>query len=240
MKSIKKTARLAGLMYLLLIIFGMGGQVIRRGFIVSGDAAATAQKILANSVLFNAGNVMWLVSLIAFLLLALALYPVLKPVSQLGAASIVLFAVVGTAIEGINTLNVFAAQQLLSGAGAFGGVDYFALFDAGQVYAQVMHTLNLSEAGYHISMVLSFGPWLIPTGYLMYKSGCYPRWFGLLVLLTGAVHLLGEFQYYLLPSFDISGVISAVTVLGEFTLAGWLLVKGVDAEAWEKRALESA
>ena len=98
-------ARVAGFMYLFLIVFGIAGQVVRMSFIEPGDAATTANNIMSNEILFSAAKVSWLISEMFLLLLALALYVVLKPVNKILASLMVLFIVVGVAIESINTLN---------------------------------------------------------------------------------------------------------------------------------------
>lgn len=223
MNAISKTSRFAGLMYLGLIILGIGSQVIRTSFIEAGDATATAHNIMADEMLFHAGNVLWLVSLIAFLCLGLALYHILKPVNEMLAGLMLLFVVIGVAVESINTLNVFAAQQLLSGE------QYLNAIEASQLEAQALYSLNLAEAGYRIATIMSFGPWLIPTGYLVYKSGYFPKAVGVLAILAGAGHLVYIFQYYFLPDADVLGtIVQGVSVIGEFALAGWLLVRGVN------------
>ena len=235
MNSPQKTARVAGFMYLFVIVFGIAGQVVRMSFIEPGDAATTANNIMANEILFSAANVSWLISEMFLLLLGLALYVVLKPVNKILASLMVLFIVVGVAIESINTLNQFAALQLLSGA------DYLTVFEADQLNAQVMYHLDLWEAGYGIATIMSFGPWLIPTGYLMYTSGYFPKLLGVLAMLAGIGFLIESFQYFLLPDYEvISSVGSVAAVIGEFAVCGWLLIKGVNVEQWEKRALESA
>lgn len=228
-------ARVAGVLYLGLIVFGIAGQVARMGFIESGDAATTVSNIMANEILFSAANVSWLISEMFLLLLGLAFYVLLKPVNKILALLLVLFTIVGVAIEGINTLNQFAALQLLSGA------DYLTVFEANQLNAQVMYHLDLSEAGYSIAAIMSFGPWLIPTGYLMYTSGYFPKLLGILAMLGGVGIMIQGFQYFLLPDYDVIYNVAAVAgVIGEFAMCGWLLIKGVNVEQWEKRTLESA
>jgi hypothetical protein len=85
---------------------------------------------------------------------------------------------------------------------------------------------------------VSFGPWLIPAGYLMYKSNYFPNILGILVIVAGIGHLIECFQYFLLPDLAVisaPGVI--ISVIGEFALAGWLLVKGVKVP--EMKAVEN-
>jgi hypothetical protein len=234
-KNPNKTARVAGLMYLLLIVFGIGGQVVRMGFLEPGDAATTVNNIMANEMLYSAANVSWLISEMFLLFLGLALYAVLKPVNKILASLMVLFIVVGVTIESLNTLNHFAVLHLVSGA------DYLTVFEASQLNAQVMYHLDLWDLGYKIAAMMSFGPWLIPAGYLIYKSGYFPKFLGVLAVLAGIGILTEGYQHFLLRNFEVLSVVGGVLgVLGEFVLCGWLLIKGINVEQWEKRALESA
>jgi len=220
-EKIKKTARIAGLLYLLLIVFGIIGQLARQSLIVSGDAATTANNIMANEMQFRGANVSWLISEMFLLLLGLALYVVFKKVNKNIASLMLLFVVVGVAIESINTLNQFAALQLLSGA------DHLTVFSADQLNAQVMLHLDSWEAGYRIAAIMSFGPWLIPAGYLVYKSGYFPKILGILVILAGFGLLIEGLQYFLLPDYAvISSPGSVVASIGEFAFCLWLLLKG--------------
>ena len=133
----------------------------------------------------------------------------------------VLLVVVGVAIESINTLNLFNALQLLSGA------DYLSVYSADQLNAQVMFHLDSWEAGYRIAVIMSFGPWLIPTGYLIYKSGYFPRILGILAILAGFGFLIEGLQYFLLPDYEVISLPgSSAAIIGEFALCGWLLLKG--------------
>jgi hypothetical protein len=221
-KQLKKSARIAGLMYLGVIVFGIIAQIIRMGIIVPGNAAETSNNIMANGTLFNGANVLWLVSMMFFILLGTALYVVLKPVNKNLATFMLVIIAVGVAIECLNTLNLFAAQHLLNS-------DYYAAtFTTDQLNAQAMLYIDSWEVGYRIAQIMSFGPWLIPAGYLMYKSNYFPKLLGILVLIAGIGHLIECFQYFLLPDFTVisyPGVI--IAVIGEFALAGWLLIKGV-------------
>jgi hypothetical protein len=229
--ELKKRARIAGLMYLGVIVFGIIAQVIRMGIIVPGNAAETANNIMANGSLFAGANVLWLISEMFFLLLGITLYIVLKPTNKNLATLMLAIIAVGVAIECLNTLNLFAAQHLLNS-------DYYsAVFTTEQLNAQAMLYIDSWEIGYRIAQIVSFGPWLIPAGYLMYKSNHFPNILGILVLLAGVCHLIECFQYFLLPDFAvISYPVVLITVIGEFALAGWLLVKGV--KVTEKKAVE--
>jgi hypothetical protein len=216
----KKTARLAGLMYLGVIVFGILAQIIYMSFIVSDDAAKTANNIMDNEPLFRASNVIWLISEMFLLLLGLTLYIVLKRVNKNIALLMVLFVVLGVAIESINTLNRFAALQLLTDS------HYLTVYSAEQLNAEVMFRLDLWEAGYSIAAIMSFGPWLIPAGYLIYKSGYFPKILGILAMIAGLGIFIEGFQSLLLPDYEVISYPGALlAVIGEFSVCGWLMVK---------------
>src|SRR6185503_18686548 len=81
--SLKKTARLAGLMYLLMGIPAPYALIyVPSKIIVHGDAAATANNILANEFLFRTGIVSQLISQTLFIFLVLVLYGLLKQVNE--------------------------------------------------------------------------------------------------------------------------------------------------------------
>jgi hypothetical protein len=219
----KKTARLAGLMYLGVIVLGILAQVIYLSFVVSDDAAKTANNIMDNESLFRASNVIWLISEMFLLLLGLTLYIVLKRVNKNLASLMVLFVVLGVAIESVNTLNRFAALQLLTDS------HYLTVYSAEQLNAEVMFHLDLWEAGYSIAAIMSFGPWLIPAGYLIYKSGYFPKILGILAILAGFGIFIEGVQSLLLPDLEAISLPGALlAVIGEFSVCGWLIVKGAN------------
>ena len=75
-------------------------------------------------------------------------------------------------------------------------------------------------------------------GYLVFKSGFLPRIIGILLIIAGFGYVIDSFALFLLPDLNID--ISQFTFIGELLMLLWLLIKGVNIEQWEKRALESA
>ena len=71
-QSPRKTARMAGLFYLIFILTTVLATYVRSQIIVSGDAAATANNIMSSQGLFRVGFVTELVSAVFFLLAAWA------------------------------------------------------------------------------------------------------------------------------------------------------------------------
>jgi hypothetical protein len=224
-------ARVYGLLYLLHFgsFFNLG--IVRQTLIVPGDAAATVNNIMASESLFRLGLVSDLIAQTVFIFMALLLYKLLKPVNKNLALLMVILALVGIPIAMLNLLSHSAALLLLSGAA------YLTVFTADQLQALVMLFLDLQTHGVSIAKIF-WGLWLLPLGYLVFKSGFLPRILGILLIIAGCGYLVDFFTFFLFPNFDTT--ISLFTWWGELLFALWLLIKGVNVEQWEKRALESA
>jgi hypothetical protein len=224
-------ARLAGFLYLSLLPAPLGLVYVPARLIVSGDAAATATNIMASESLFRLGIVSILLVDVVNIVLALALYQLLKPVSKPVAALMVLFASVGIAIGMLNELNQLAVLRVLSGAG------YLTVFSKDQLQALALLFLNLHTQGLNIAQIF-WGLWLFPMGYLVFKSGFMPKILGILLIIGCFGYLIDSFAAFLLPSLRVNLIL--FTSWGELALLLWLLIKGVNVEQWNKRALESA
>jgi uncharacterized protein DUF4386 len=222
-------ARVAGLLYLIMVPLGFFGYMYVPSLIVPGDAAATASNILASESLFRLSIVSALTVQIVNIVLVLVLYKLLKPVSQNHALLMVVFLLIGTPIAMFDQVNLLAVLHLLSGAGHLTG------FTTDQLYAQMTLFLVLHRQGAYIAGIF-FGLWLFPMGYMVFKSGFLPRILGILLIVGSFGYLIDSFAIFLFPNFK---EIVLFTFWGEILFPLWLLIKGVNVDLWEKCAYES-
>jgi hypothetical protein len=191
--------------------------------IVSGDAATTASNIMANELLFRMGIAGNLITQIIQILIVLVLYKLFKPVSKNHASLMVVFALVGVPMAMLNNLNRIAALILLNGA------EFLKVLGIDQLHVQMMFFLELSEQGVLIPTIF-WGLWLLPLGYLVYKSGYFPRILGVLVIMSGFGYLLDSFTHFLIPNYaNYEAILFPVVMLmgmGEILFALWVLIKG--------------
>ena len=219
MNSINKTARMAGLLYLIYVIASIIADLF--GHFVFADASATVNHIMAHESLFRIGFVISLFSYVFFLLAAWYLYVLLKPVNKNLALLFLLLNLGGFAIWCFSVLNLFASLLLLSGA------EYLKVFQPDQLQAQAMLFINLYKNGSTIAQI-PFGVWLLPLGYLVFKSGFLPKILGILLIVDCFTLLLSVFQRFLLPDYEVITYPAwVVGFIAEFGLALWLLIKGV-------------
>jgi hypothetical protein len=196
--------------------------------VVGGDAAATARNIMTSEWLFRSGTVSHLVGQIIFVFLVLALAQLLKPVNKGQAVLMVALALIAVPIAFVNEVNHLAVLRLLSGA------DYLKPLTPDQLQAQAMLFLDLRRSGLLIAQVL-WGLWLLPLGYLVFKSGFLPRLLGILLIIACGGYLVDAVVQILFPS--IEATISQFTFVGELLLPLWLLFRGVNVEQWQRVAL---
>ena len=215
-----RQARIAGSLYLIFIVLLPIATTIRDQLIVSGDATATAQNILANELLFRISYITELVSALFFVLAAWALYSLLRSVSKDIALLFLLLNLCGVAIQCASVLNLSTVPSLLNGVG------YMTVFSGDQLRAQALLHIDMYHDGFIISQ-LFFGAWLIPLGYLVYRSGFLPRLLGVLLIIDFFGVMSRFLQFFLLPEYElISYPGYAAGFIAEVSLTLWLLFKG--------------
>ena len=110
-KEIKKTARIAGILYLFVAVSGFFNMMYGpSSLIVLEDAATTVNNIMASESLFRLGIVNDLISQTVLVLLPLVLYKLLRPVDKDIAAAMLVFALVAAPVAMLSLLNQFAAR----------------------------------------------------------------------------------------------------------------------------------
>jgi len=222
-------ARIAGVLYLTIIISGIFAEFfVRQSLVVAGDAATTAENIMASAGLFRMGIAGDLIMIMSDVALALIFYILLKPISNTLALLAAFFRLAQATTLGINLLNLFFVLQLLNGA------DYLAALDREQVHALVLLFLNAHSTGYAIGLVF-FGFSILVLGYLIFRSGYIPRILGILLMLASLGYLVDSFAHVLLPNYaDYAAVFTLVVFtpafIAELSLALWLLLKGVNVQ----------
>ena len=234
--SPERIARLAGVFYLTVAVFGGFAQLYARSTVyVPGDAAATADNIVEHSALFRFGFVADLVMATSFILLGMVLYRLFKHVNKEVAAALVVFVAIGTGMILVNLLNHFAALLVATDP------SYASALGAGGSDAVVLLLVDMHRYGYLIGGIL-FGLWLFPLGYLTYTSGMFPRVLGVVLMIGCFCYLIDTAMAFLLPDLDaaISTIVIAPAALAEFWMVGYLVLIGVRTPRTAPRARVTA
>jgi len=233
MSSINKTARIAAVLILLTAVLAPFSMIyVPSTLVVPGDAATTANNIGASEGLFRLGIVSDSLVFLLEIVIVVLLYVLLKPVNQTLSLVAAFSRLAMAVIQGINLLNYFAVLLLLSGAG------YLAVFSPDQLHALALLFLGAHEL---VALIwgLFFGFHLLVLGYLVYKSGYVPRILGVVLVVTSLCYLIQSFGNMLLPQYAETFAAIGFLAIIELAFPLWLLIKGINVEQWEKRALES-
>ena len=235
MSSAKNPGRFAGLLYVVMSIFGFFAMGYVPGkVLVHGNAAATANNILAAETLFRLGIASQLISQAGFIFVALALYDLLKGVNRRQASLMVTLIVVSIPIAFVNELNSIAAIVLVRGA------DSLSVFDKPQRDALAMLFLNLHGHGFNVAEIF-WGLWLFPLGLLVYRSRFLPRFLGVWLALAGVAWVILSLTGLLLPQYeDKVYAYTQPAILGEVAFMLWLVIKGTRPPALDATASPAA
>lgn len=224
MTTNKRTARLAGLLYLVVVLTGIFSLAyVPSKLIVLDDPAATFHNIASSELLFRLSIVSGLICYTFFLFLPVVLYKLLKPVNENYAKLMVLLAVVSVPISFINIQNKYTVLSLINSA------THSNTFTTSQLQDQVLFYLNQYNNGILIVSIF-WGLWLFPFGYLVFKSGFLPKIFGILLMLGCLGYLINFLGKSLVTNYSEMGISSYISLpasIGEIGICLWLLIVGV-------------
>lgn len=227
MTSNKKKARIAGLLYLVVVITGLFSLAyVPSKIIIWDDSTTTFNAIKASETLFRFGIVSSVICYVFFLLLPLALYKLLKPVNKFYAPLMVLLAVVSVPISFINILNKLSVLSLVNS-------EHSKAFTIEELKSQIMFHLNQYDNGILLVSIF-WGLWLFPFGYLVYKSGFLPKIFGVLLIMGCFGYLINFLGTILVSGYSDMGFahyVSIPSALGEIGICLWLLIMGAKEKA---------
>ncbi|MGD9597605.1 MAG: DUF4386 domain-containing protein [Steroidobacteraceae bacterium] len=226
MKSLERTARLAGFLYLLVTLAGPFVLLYVPGkILVPGDATATIKRILDHESLFQAGIVVGFVSQLLFVFLVLTLYRLFEGVNRRLAVAMVVLILLDAPLAFLGLANEVATLGIARGA------DFLAVFDEPQRDALAMLLLEADRAGTLVSQVF-WGLWLFPLGILVHRSGFVPRLIGLWLIANGIAYVALSVTGLYYPAYRQDLLVYATPILfGEVALMLWLLIVGVRTRA---------
>ena len=224
--SLRPRARITGVVYLLYFLTAIIGEFFLRGLVVDGDAAATANNILAHESLFRLGLATGLISTAFYVAVTALFYDLFKTVSRSLSLLAAFFSLVGCAILAFASLFQLAPLVVL------GGSQYLSVFKVEQLRALALMFLELNTQAGNICVVF-FGVYCLLIGYLIFRSTFLPRLLGVLMALAG----LGWLTFLSPPLANhLSPYNLVLGFLAELALMLWLLARGVNVQRWKEQA----
>jgi hypothetical protein len=221
--STKRLARIAGLLYLInAVVAGFAYGFVATRMYAPGDAATTAANVLANAGLVRLGVVADLFQATEWVFLAMALYVLLRHVGENAGRAMVILVGIGAAIVCLNDVFEFVAVRVATDG------SYATALGVSGSNALVLLLLDIQHYGFLIAQIF-FGLWLMPLGYLAYRSGMFPKALGIMLNVAGICYLVDMLLLFLVPDFgkQVNPFLVIPPTIGEMWMALYLLVKGV-------------
>lgn len=228
MKADNKTARIVGMLYVVIILGSIIGGVFSEMYMQSHLAGAD-DVLSIPEWMYRIGFSTYLLVYTSDLALSFIFYILLKPVNRGLALLAAFFRFAEATLLGINMLNHYNAFLLLSGSGA-----YLSIFQADQLHSLASLFLDAHRSGYLFGQVF-FGIHCFFLGYLFFKSGYFPRFLGVLLVLASFGYLIESFSFFLLTNYEVmeainTWIVAVPAFLAELSLAYWLLFKSINVQ----------
>ena len=211
-----KTARLAGVWYLLLALSGLIGFLIFHPQIFVSDNSEQTLTNLVNQAFV--ARFRFILELLIVVSQALAAFWFYKLFSHVNKSNVLILAIWGTVNAMVIMVSAIAMSSAIEIAGS--ALPFQEKIPLIQLLSSLITNAWLVGS-------LFFGLWLIPMGYLTLESNRIP-------LSLGRILIIGGFGY-LLQAFILSAGVKSLYVdilvlpatIGEFWMIGYLLVYGI-------------
>jgi len=216
--SLRTAALIAGIGLLIMVIAAPFAELYALPkLVVQGDAAETVKNIIENKALFTAVLFGYLITFISDVVVAWALYVLLKPIDDNLSLLTAWFRLVYTVMAIVALLDLVTVLRLVNTS------DALTLFQPDQFNTQVMLFINAFKSNWNFGL-LFFGIHLGLLGYLVFRSEYIPRILGVLLVIAGLGYLLTTLKPFLFPSINLD--FAEYTFYGELIFMLWLLIKG--------------
>jgi len=219
----RSLSRIAGVLYLINgVLSAFAVLFVSASVYVPASPAASAGKVLASAGLVRAGVVADLAQATVFVFLGMTIYLLLKHVHDNAARALVILVAVAATIMCLNDVFELAALRVATDG------SYARAFGAAGSDALVQLLLDIHNNGFLIAQIF-FGLWLVPLGYLAYRSRMFPKPLGVLLVLAGGAYLLDVLATMLVPDIgaQIHGILAIVPSIAEPAMVVALLVQGI-------------
>lgn len=215
MSSHRKTARIVGLLFLLLLITGISGIILR-------DLSPSLKDVFENSTQIKISILFDLIASTVAVGIAVLLFPILKKFNYNIALWYFGFSIVGFATIIVSNVSVFSLLTLSE--------EYVKLGSPDTDYFQTLGVLKLGEYfGAHFMglIIHTFGASMFY--YLLFQSKLLPRFLS----VWGLIAITLVLSATLLQIFDrsVSMILYLPNGLLQILIGIWLIVKGFNSSA---------
>lgn len=219
--SLRQIARIAGVLYIIIIVCGMFGGLTRESLLVSGDPAATVENVTTSEGLFRLTIMADLIMVLADVAIGVAFFYLLKPVNKGLSLLSAGFRLAQASALGINLLMLFLVLQFTAGDVTASSTENAYVF------------FNAHAIGYNLALMF-FATSILIQGYLVYVSGYFPKFLGILLIVASAGYFIDNTASFIMPNYaDYADTFQMIVMIAfpvELIMALYLLVKGTKGD----------
>ena len=220
MTPTQNMARISGIVYLAVVLTGLFSLMyVPTKLIDWKNPGITVTNIQTNQLLFRFGILANIACSLFFLFLPLCLYKLLSPVNKRIAQLMVILAVISVPIALSNVQNKIDIIPILKNK------IYLQPTSFESLESMVFLQLDQYNSGMLV-LQLFWGLWLLPFGWLVFKSGFLPKILGVILMIGCFSYLINFLGSILVENYSSLGIASIIQVpasIGEIGKCLWLL-----------------
>jgi len=216
--SLSRAAVIAGVCLLFMAILGpFANFMVLQKVLIPGDASETLRNLEASAGLFRTGTGSFMLVAILDIIVAWALYILMRPVHTSLALLTAWFRVVYATIFGAAIFNLIEVVPMIDGAASLAG------WTTIQRETLAMSGLTAFQSAWNAGLIV-FSLHLLGLGYLVFRSGYMPKYLGILLIIAFLGYFIDGIGTLLFSSYDLT--LAMYTFIGEVVLIFWLLIQG--------------
>lgn len=220
-------ARIAGMLYVLVIILGAYAELVgRQGLVVQGHPLATLEAIATHQHAYRLGFVAEMLTNILAIPTTLILWRLLTPTGPALALTALVLDLTQNTINAMNAWTQFVPLTLLPHLPDLGAIPAAQLGDLARL------ALHWHDVGFQIGLTF-FGFALLLEGWLVFRALYFPAWLGLIYIFAGGCYLVDALNFFLGLHLPFVMYLLFGSFIGEATMALWLLIMGINADRWQ-------
>ena len=225
MNSTKNLLKITGISYLIIFFTAIFANFVAiENIVVPGNAAATFENLINNELVFRLAILSFIITIIFDVVIAWALWVLLKPVNKNFSLFAAWFRLVHAIVFAVGLYHLVSIIRI-----SFGDANFYNL-SGEQMASQVLLFFTQFNDTWLIGLIF-FGVHLIALGYLLLRSKLAPKFIGILLYIAGIGYMIDSTAGLLYPNYNEMEMISMIIVIipgvvGELSFTVWLLVKG--------------
>jgi len=216
-KQLIKTARLAGVWYLILAVSGiLGFMIFHPQIFVTDDPQKTLNNLINHVSISRIRLLFELVIIVSQALAAVWFYKLFYDINKWAAVTLGIWGTVNSVVIMVSAISMSSAIEISNSS--------FPTFQEKAILIQLL--VNIITNAWSVGG-LFFGLWLIPMGYIIISSERMPIWLGRILIMGGIGYLVQTFINCIGVHSSYIDILVIPATVGELWMIGYLLIYGI-------------